>query len=94
MCIAGRLGLNLALPEGDACRILFGEMDGCLLVEVEPDNAIKFEAELTDQPFRKLGCVTFDTSFKVHSQGKALFDLPVKDLISAWNTPLQPASRP
>jgi phosphoribosylformylglycinamidine synthase len=91
MCIAGRLGLSLNLPDGEACRVLFGEMDGCLLVEVEPGQADAFEAILAGQSFRKLGNVTVECSFKVNAQGKILFDLPVTELISAWNTPLQPA---
>jgi phosphoribosylformylglycinamidine synthase len=91
MCIAGRLGLILELPDGDVQKALFGETNGCLLVEVEPVNAVAFEAELTGQFFQRLGRATSETSFRVTSQGKTLFDLPVNELVSAWNTSLQPA---
>jgi phosphoribosylformylglycinamidine synthase subunit PurSL len=91
MCIAGRLGLNLDLPEGEACRVLFGEMAGCLLVEIELEHVEACEAVFSGQPFRKLGSVTAKTSFEANHKGKLLFDLPVAGLISAWNTPLQPA---
>ena len=90
MCMAGRLGLSLELPEGDACRVLFGEMAGCLLVEVEPGQASAFETALTGQSFHKLGSVISEPAFKGYSQGKTLFDIPITQLLSAWNTPLQP----
>ncbi len=35
MAIAGRLGMNLDLPGDDALQALFGETNGCLLVEVD-----------------------------------------------------------
>ncbi len=91
MCIAGRLGLNIDLPEGETCRMLFGEMDGCLLVEVEPENTEAFETVLAGQIIRKLGCVTAKKTLRVNSQGTTLFGLPMNELLSAWNTPLQPA---
>jgi phosphoribosylformylglycinamidine synthase subunit PurSL len=89
MCIAGRLGLDLELPEGDACRVLFGEVAGCLLVEIEPEHLDAFEGIFIGQAFRKLGSVIARASFKANHPGKTLFDLPVAGLVSAWNTPLQ-----
>jgi phosphoribosylformylglycinamidine synthase II len=91
MCIAGRLGLNIDLPEGEICRMVFGEVAGCFLVEVEPVNSRAFEIGMTGQSFRKLGGVTSEKSFKVNSQEMALFDMQMNELLSAWNMPLQPA---
>jgi hypothetical protein len=46
---------------------------------------------LAGQSFRRLGSVTAETSLKINSQGATLFDLPMTELVPAWNTPLQPA---
>jgi phosphoribosylformylglycinamidine synthase subunit PurSL len=92
MCMAGRLGLDLDLPDGDACRVLFGESNGCLLVEVDPGRILEFEAALSDSPFQKLGSTIAGPALRVKSSGKVLMDLPVTRLLFAWNTPLQPGT--
>jgi phosphoribosylformylglycinamidine synthase len=90
MCIGGRLGLLLDLPEGEPARVLFGETNGCLLVEVEPEKAAAFDSALAGQPVRKVGLVTAEAVLQVNSQGRTLFDLPIAELVSAWTAPLQP----
>jgi hypothetical protein len=65
MCVAGRIGLNLKLPvldaEGQSLtleRALFGETNGCLLIEVRSEDTDTFENLLAGLPCIHLGKVT------------------------------------
>ncbi len=96
MCIGGRMGMELDLHPvvttsvviTKDTRALFGETNGCLLVEVSPQNAAAFEAHFTDLPLIRLGAVTHEPVFTVKDGTKSLFSLPVDQLVQAWNTPL------
>ena len=90
MCISGRLGLNLDLDGGDPMRTLFGETNGCLLVEVTPGHAVEFEQIFAGLPLRKTGYVQADPRLNIQSHGRLQLSVSITDLISAWNTPLQP----
>jgi phosphoribosylformylglycinamidine synthase II len=90
MCMAGRLGLTLDLPDGDAGRILFGESNGCLLVEVNPVKVAEFEAAFSGCACRRLGSVISEPFLRVTSRTKIILELSITRLLSAWNTPLQP----
>ncbi len=92
MCLAGRLGLRLDLPALPPLRALFGETTGCLLVEVAPQDAAAFEAQFTGLPCRRVGLVQPEPAFAAYSADALLFTLPVADLLTAWQTPLQPTS--
>jgi phosphoribosylformylglycinamidine synthase II len=65
MCIAGRLGLNLNLESDEALTILFGEVNGCLLVEVAPQDCASFEHFIGDSPFQDIGSVTSSPLLKI-----------------------------
>ncbi len=95
MCIGGRLGVELEMNDvlttkvvTTVGRALFGETNGCLLVEVSPKNAMAFEAKFTEFPISKIGLVTSDPVLAVQLKKQSLFTIPVADLIAAWNTPL------
>ncbi len=92
MCIGGRLGLRLELTAEDPARTLFGETTGCLLVEVMPENASEFEKFLSGLPLQKIGEVLAESTFSVNTNNESRLSISVPDLVSAWNTPLQPTS--
>jgi phosphoribosylformylglycinamidine synthase len=87
MCIAGRLGLDIQIPQFANKLALFGETNGCLLVEVSPDDCPAFEALLTDLPYQRLGVVTQEPSLSIsQSDGQTMINLPVTTLLEAWST--------
>jgi phosphoribosylformylglycinamidine (FGAM) synthase-like enzyme len=88
MCIGGRLGLEIYLEEDEEPeKTLFGETNGCLLVEVDPEMCSAFEACLNGLPYRQLGKVSEELCLSVIGKpGLYLILLPVMDLVSAWNT--------
>jgi len=90
MCIGGRLGLCLSIPPEDPIRALFGETNGCLLVEVETEHVAEFEACFASLPTSKIGLVSEEPALTVSTENQSLFAIPLYALISAWNTPLQP----
>ncbi len=89
MCIAGRLGLELALPgDEEALRSLFAETTGCLLVEVTPADRQAFEETLAGQPCACLGRVGARPNLTVRQHDRTLLDVPVAQLVAAWQKPL------
>jgi len=88
MCIGGRLGLELNLEGDDPLRSLFGETNGCLLVEVSPEKAAAFETLLGDLPKLRVANVVERPALAVMDKNQLLFTLPVDELVSAWNPKL------
>lgn len=99
MCIGGRLGLELEMDSvatsvaGDTVeavceRVLFGETNGCLLVEVKPKNARAFESLFIGLHISRLGIVTNVQALNAKNNGRLLFTLFVEQLVKAWNTPI------
>jgi phosphoribosylformylglycinamidine synthase len=84
MAIAGRLGLGLELPGVDPLAALFGETNGCLLVEVPTAHAAQFARHFAGLPCLPLGRVTLDGQLSLFHQQTALFSLPVNKLVQAW----------
>ena len=87
MCIGGRTGLALDLSTemaSDFVRLLFGETNGCLLVEVRADEAEAFEARFAGLPIRKLGRVTKRGELRISVDGQEALALPVEQLVAAW----------
>ncbi len=76
MCIGGRLGMNV-LP---TLVGLFAEANGCLLVEVTPENIAAFEAKFENLPFAKIGSVTSEPILKLGKQ-----EISVEELVHAFN---------
>ena len=85
MCIAGRLGMRLDLPGEDALLSLFGETNGCLLVEVSPQQAVRFEELLAGLPCLKVGSVTAHPALLITHRQVTLLELTVDALLSAWS---------
>jgi len=84
MCIGGRLGLQIDLPDGDAVEWLFGETNGCLLVEVAAEKGPAFEAALAGLPCRLLGRVLARPVLEVVQSGSGIVSLTVDQLVTAW----------
>lgn len=85
MCFAGRLGMRLELIGAHPWLELFGETNGCLLVEVRPGDAAGFESRFACLPFRKVGEVRDDGIFSAaRSEQDALLLASVADLAAAW----------
>ena len=85
MCIGGRLGLELDWPPGEpALLALFGETNGCLLVEVAQADAASFEAGFAGLPLRCLGQVVRDPRLVMRSGGQVWIDARLEQLLSAW----------
>ena len=87
MCIGGRLGLDLLLPDEPSVVGLFGETNGCLLVEIAPEKAAQFKNELAGLAFKKLGLVTRQAGLRIHSGAHLLMNAPVEQIIRAWQAP-------
>jgi phosphoribosylformylglycinamidine synthase len=76
MCIGGRLGLEINFESS----ALFSEVNGCLLIEVSPDNATAFEEHFNNLPFQKIGIVTSNPILKIAGE-----EIPVEELAHAFN---------
>ncbi len=86
MCVGGRLGMELRFDDADASA-LFVEANGCLLVEVRPDDCAAFEslfAEL-NREIRLIGTVTRDNRLVIAAGGAEKIAVAVDELVAAWN---------
>jgi phosphoribosylformylglycinamidine synthase len=81
MCIGGRLGLRLNIRSAGE---LFGEVIGCLLVEVRPGDCPAFEAQLAGLPQQRLGQVTGVPGLHISLNGQTQIALTVAALVKAW----------
>lgn len=84
MCIGGRLGMRLALAIGEPALELFGETNGCLLMEVEPADVPAFESCFASLPYRWAGRVSAADFTVVTRDEQVLFSLPLEELVQAW----------
>ena len=84
MCIGGRLGLELKLNVIDPHRFLFGETNGCLLVEVESKNIAAFETLFSNLDILKVGVVTGSPQLIIDNGNNHLITCPVDKLVAAW----------
>jgi phosphoribosylformylglycinamidine synthase len=76
MCIGGRLGLELNVESS----ALFNEVNGCLLVEVAPEDMSVFEKQFADLPFAKIGTIIAEPILKIADE-----EIPVEELVHAFN---------
>jgi phosphoribosylformylglycinamidine synthase II len=84
MCIGGRLGLTLQMDIDPISAVLFGEVNGCLLVEVTAESTVDFEGLLKGLPWQKIGVVSPDPHFKVFHHHKPVISIPLPALLDAW----------
>jgi phosphoribosylformylglycinamidine synthase subunit PurSL len=90
MCIGGRLGMRVvatfltsSVRTGAVASFApFAEVNGCLLVEVTPENVSAFENQFANLPFSKIGDVTSEPILKIASE-----EIPVSELVYAFNNP-------
>jgi phosphoribosylformylglycinamidine synthase len=90
MCVAGRLGMDLDLGERSAncAQFFFGETNGCFLIEVDARHAHAFERRFEHLPLQRLGVVIDQPVLTIHNQAGPLLNLPVNDLLAAWQSAL------
>jgi phosphoribosylformylglycinamidine synthase len=84
MSIGGRLGLRLDLPGEDPILSLYGETNGCLLVEVPVEYGHQFVAQFGGLPCIHVGLVTQDEFLAVTHHMHNIFSLPLHQLVEAW----------
>jgi phosphoribosylformylglycinamidine synthase II len=63
---------------------LFGETNGCLLVEIRNSDRVAFEEFLEGTPFNVLGQVTAEPILSIALKDETLIRLPVEALVKAW----------
>jgi len=63
---------------------LFGETNGCLLVEVRASDRAAFESRMAGVAFCQLGTVTAEQTLLIAAGDEALVRLPVDELVRAW----------
>ncbi len=85
MCIAGRLGMSLSLPTTEPLHALFGEINGCLLVEVTQDQRLAFEKTLQGFPCMLVGAVIAEQALSIHVGTELFVYLKLPDLLQAWS---------
>lgn len=90
MCMGGRTGASIdtgaSLDAGVAGSVpmLFGETNGCLVVEVDASKAAEFEKRLASVPCSRLG--TTDSSQRLAmAAGGTSVEIPIADLIAAFS---------
>jgi phosphoribosylformylglycinamidine synthase len=86
MALAGRLGLQLDLNSLDAhpATALFAETNGCLLLEVAPENSAQIEAHFDGLPLLPLGTVSAQETLTITHNQSQIINLPLSDLITAF----------
>lgn len=84
MCIAGRLGMAIDIPEGGELTRLFGETNGCLLIEVNPAFKDAFEEIFEELPLQLIGRVRNEPELVIRAGQAEILRLPVSSLSSAW----------
>ncbi len=84
MCIGGRLGMTLEIENAD---MLFAETNGCLLIEVAPNDCATFENYLEEIPhsFTRIGRVTENPKLEIYFAQEKLISLSVDELTDAFN---------
>jgi hypothetical protein len=63
---------------------LFGETNGCLLVEVRAGDQAAFEKRMAGAAFCQLGTVTAEPVLSIGCGDEALVRLPVDQLVKTW----------
>ena len=84
MCIGGRLGARLEIGDSES---LFKETNGCLLVEVAPNDRDTFENYLKEMPraFERIGRVTENQKLEIFCANEKIISLNVDELADAFN---------
>ncbi|HLV36419.1 MAG TPA: phosphoribosylformylglycinamidine synthase I, partial [Spirillospora sp.] len=85
MCLAGRLGAEVQLPEAvSPTRLLFSESLARFVLEVAPEDEAALENMLVNVPYDYLGRVNDSGRLSLQSGSATLLDLPIHELETAW----------
>ncbi len=89
MCIGGRLGMRVEIENAE---MLFGETNGCLLVEAAAADCARFENYFREIPHAcaQLGRVTENLELEIIANEKVLIALGVEELVKAWSSNATP----
>jgi hypothetical protein len=63
---------------------MFGEIGGCILVEVSKQDQVAFESHFGSQPMRLIGKVISDQSIEIMNSEKPWLKMSMEDLLQAW----------
>jgi phosphoribosylformylglycinamidine synthase subunit PurSL len=88
MCIGGRLGMHVVAtslaPHARAGAVApFAEVNGCLLVEVSPENTHAFENQFAKLSYGKIGEVIAEPTLKFPN-----VEISMDELVHAFNNPI------
>jgi hypothetical protein len=83
MCIGGRLGMTLQVETPEQ---VLRPVNGCLLVEVSPEDCGAFESSFRALPDSciRLGHTTAEPVLSIGTRNRSLVSLPVTALVAAW----------
>lgn len=85
MCIAGRLGAAIELPEGvSPTKLLFSESQARFVLEIAPEHEAALQDLLVNIPYDYLGTVNNTGRLAIQSGSAVVLDLPVDQLEAAW----------
>lgn len=85
MAFAGRVGVEIVLPEGDALAQLFNEEAGAVLqVPVQHAGRVIAQFALAGLPVIDIGTLAADDRVRFRSGDQAVLDEARADLLSAW----------
>jgi phosphoribosylformylglycinamidine synthase len=85
MCLAGRLGADIQLPDiVSPTTLLFSESLARFVLEVAPEDEGALQNLLMNIPYDYLGTVNSGGNLLVQSGDGTLLDLPVRQLEIAW----------
>ncbi|PKL22999.1 MAG: phosphoribosylformylglycinamidine synthase subunit PurL [Spirochaetae bacterium HGW-Spirochaetae-3] len=85
MCIGGRLGARVALDGiGGTAPALFGETNGCLVVEADAPTAAEFERSMAGSPYRRIGETDGEARLLLSVGGEAAV-VGLDDMIAAYS---------
>ncbi len=99
MCIAGRLGLELSFEDTDVSALV-SEPNGCLLVEVRPEDGPAFESYFEDgleSELHQVGTVSGHGYLDVRLKAASPLSwsrVSVDELLGAWNSSLPAGVKP
>jgi len=87
MCVGGRTGASVDAGASGSVPIetlLFGETNGCLVVEVDATKAAEFEKRLAGVPCSRLGTTDSSQRLALAAGGRSV-ELPIADMITAFS---------
>lgn len=85
MMIGGRLGLDLCLVSIEPIKYLFAETTGCLLVEINPQNAAAFNKIFENLPSVLIGRITETPHLNVSIEKHTILNIGLTALLEAWS---------